>query len=104
MGLPFRTGQLVDAIFTDTSNNVGIGGAPSGSYKFEVTGTAKVSGASTFSTTIAAGSNSTNNTATFTTYDGGTGLQLIGSTGNLVFVPLFSPTVGARINAINTRC
>ena len=43
MGLTFRLGQLPDSIFTDTSNNVGIGAAPSGSYKLEVTGTAKVS-------------------------------------------------------------
>jgi hypothetical protein len=43
MGLTFRLGQLPTSLFTDASNNVGIGAAPSGSYKFEVTGTAKVS-------------------------------------------------------------
>jgi len=42
-GLTFRLGQLPDALQTDASNNVGIGGSPSGSYKLEVTGTAKVS-------------------------------------------------------------
>jgi hypothetical protein len=36
-------GQLPTSLFTDTSNNIGIGAAPSGSYKLEVTGTAKVS-------------------------------------------------------------
>jgi hypothetical protein len=43
MGLTFRLGQLPTSLFTDASNNVGIGAAPSGSYKLEVTGTAKVS-------------------------------------------------------------
>lgn len=42
MGLTFRLGQLPTSLFTDASNNVGIGAAPSGSYKLEVTGTAKV--------------------------------------------------------------
>ena len=36
-------GTIPLAILTDASNNVGIGAAPSGSYKLEVTGTAKVS-------------------------------------------------------------
>jgi len=42
MGLTFRLGQIPLGVFTDTSNNVGIGAAPSGSYKFEVTGTAVI--------------------------------------------------------------
>jgi hypothetical protein len=36
-------GTIPLAILTDASNNVGIGAAPSGSYKLDVTGTAKVS-------------------------------------------------------------
>ena len=43
MGLTFNLGRLSPSIFTDASNNIGIGAAPSGTYKFEVTGTAKVS-------------------------------------------------------------
>ena len=43
MGNTFKTGNYVNAIFQDASNNIGIGAAPSGSYKLEVTGTAKVS-------------------------------------------------------------
>lgn len=39
MGLTFNLGRLSPSIFTDASNNVGIGGSPSGSYKLEVTGT-----------------------------------------------------------------
>ena len=52
MGLTQKLGTLPIAVYTDTSNNVGIGGAPSGSYKFEVTGTAKVSGAATFTSSV----------------------------------------------------
>jgi len=44
MGLTQRLGTIPLAIFTDASNNIGIGGSPSGSYKFEVTGTGRVSG------------------------------------------------------------
>jgi len=43
MGKTFSTGLLTNGVFQDASNNVGIGAAPSGSYKLEVTGTAKVS-------------------------------------------------------------
>ena len=55
MGLTFNLGRVSPSVFTDSSLNVGIGAAPSGTYKFEVTGTAKVSstllvsGAATFS-------------------------------------------------------
>jgi hypothetical protein len=58
MGLTQKLGTIPLAILTDASNNVGIGAAPSGSYKLEVTGTAKVSstllvsGAATFSSTL----------------------------------------------------
>jgi hypothetical protein len=60
MGKTQLTGNLTNAISQDASNNVGIGAAPSGTYKLEVTGTAKVSstllvsGAATFSSTITA--------------------------------------------------
>jgi hypothetical protein len=60
MGLSFNLGRLSPSLFTDSSLNVGIGAAPSGSYKLEVTGTAKVSstllvsGAATFSSTVTA--------------------------------------------------
>ena len=60
MGLTQKLGTIPLAISTDASNNVGIGGSPSGSYKLEVTGTAKVSstllvsGAATFSSSVTA--------------------------------------------------
>jgi hypothetical protein len=66
MGLTFRLGTIPLAILTDASNNVGIGAAPSGSYKLEVTGTAKVSstllvsGAATFSSTVTTLASTTN--------------------------------------------
>jgi len=55
MGNTQKTGNYVNAIFQDTSNNIGIGGSPSGSYKLEVTGTAKVSGAATLGSTLSVG-------------------------------------------------
>jgi hypothetical protein len=45
MGVTQRLGTIPLAIFTDASNNVGIGGSPSGSYKFEVTGTLRTTNA-----------------------------------------------------------
>jgi len=44
MGLTQKLGTIPLAIFTDASNNIGIGGSPSGSYKFEVTGTGRFTG------------------------------------------------------------
>jgi len=63
MGYTQKLGLLAQSVFQDSSLNVGIGAAPSGSYKLEVTGTAKVSstllvsGAATFSSTITASGN-----------------------------------------------
>lgn len=45
MALNRQLANLPDAITTDTSNNVGIGGSPSGSYKLDVTGTGRFTGA-----------------------------------------------------------
>lgn len=44
MGLTQKLGTIPLAIQTDSSNNVGIGGTPSGSFKLEVTGASKLSG------------------------------------------------------------
>ena len=55
MGLTFNLGRISPSVFTDSSLNVGIGAAPSGSYKLEVTGTAKVSGILTLGSTISNG-------------------------------------------------
>jgi hypothetical protein len=63
MGKTFSTGLLTNGVFQDASNNIGIGAAPSGTYKLEVTGTAKVSstllvsGAATFSSSVTATGN-----------------------------------------------
>jgi hypothetical protein len=45
MGKTFSTGLLTNGLWQDASNNIGIGGSPSGSYKFEVTGTGAIAGA-----------------------------------------------------------
>jgi len=50
---------------------------------------------------IAGGAN-IDNVATFSTYDQGHALKLKGSTGDLFFVPYFSPSIGARITAQNS--
>jgi hypothetical protein len=50
MGIPQRLGTIPLAIFTDASNNVGIGGAANASYKLAVTG------ASLFSSSLQAAS------------------------------------------------
>jgi len=55
MGNTQKTGNYVNAISQDSSNNIGIGAAPSGSYKFEVTGTSKVSGVLTLGSTLSDG-------------------------------------------------
>ena len=44
MGVTQRLGTIPLAIQTDSSNNVGIGATPSGSFKLEVTGASKLSG------------------------------------------------------------
>ena len=55
MGYTQKLGLLAQSVFQDSSLNVGIGAAPSGSYKLEVTGTAKVSGILTLGSTISNG-------------------------------------------------
>jgi hypothetical protein len=62
MGLTQKLGTIPLAILTDASNNVGIGAAPSGSYKLEVTGTAKISGASILGSDVTIGLPTTNAT------------------------------------------
>jgi hypothetical protein len=47
MGLTQKLGTIPLAVFTDSSNNVGIGAAASGSFKLQVTGTTNLTGALT---------------------------------------------------------
>ena len=64
MGLTFNLGRVSPSVFTDSSLNVGIGAAPSGTYKLEVTGTIRSTGAATFSNGVAVtGTLSTNDLA-----------------------------------------
>jgi hypothetical protein len=76
-------------------------GNTNSSFNLDVTGTGR------FTTTLTAnklvaGNASTDNVAIFTTYDEGKALQLKGSTGDLIFVPYFNPSIGAKIIAQNT--
>ncbi len=66
MGKTFSTGLLTNGIWQDASNNIGIGAAPSGSYKLEVTGTGRF----TDKITSTFGSNGTmiENTSSTTNY------------------------------------
>ena len=63
MGLTFRLGQIPLGVFTDASNNVGIGAAPSGTYKLEVTGTGRFTGALTGTSATFSGDVSINKSA-----------------------------------------
>ena len=75
MGNTFKTGNYVNGIFQDTSNNIGIGAAPSGTYKFEITGTSKVSGVLTLGSTLS------NGTYTYTLPAATGTLALVGGAG-----------------------
>jgi hypothetical protein len=59
MGKTFSTGLLTDGISQDSSNNIGIGVAPSGTNKFEVSGSTKLNGntAITGSLTVSSSAN-----------------------------------------------
>jgi hypothetical protein len=74
MGLTQKLGTIPLAIFTDASNNIGIGGSPSGSYKFQLTGTSYFSGASTFASSI--------NSGQIQATASGAVIQLIGQVGS----------------------
>ena len=75
MGLTQNLGRLSPSIFSDASLNIGVGAAPSGSYKFEVTGTSKVSGVLTLGSTLS------NGTYTYTLPSATGTLALVGGAG-----------------------
>jgi hypothetical protein len=76
-------------------------GNTNSTYNLDVTGTGRFTSTLTANQLIAGGA-STDNVATLTTYDQGHALKLKGSTGDLFFVPYFSPLIGARITAQNS--
>ena len=75
MGLTQNLGRLSPSIFSDASLNIGVGAAPSGSYKFEITGTSKVSGVLTLGSTLS------NGTYTYTLPSATGTLALVGGAG-----------------------
>ena len=100
MGYTQKLGLLAQSVFQDSSLNVGIGAAPSGTYKFEVTGTAKVS-----STLLVSGSVTSDDlilTAGTLFGAGNTGFSNRSSDTTLY---LQMPATGFNItdNALNTR-
>ena len=113
MGLTFRLGQIPLGVFTDTSNNVGIGGSPSGTYKLEVTGSAKVSttllvsGAATFSSSVTMDYNF-NGSSWFTAKNtnagsgAAAGLLMTNNGGDLAAISLLSST-NSPANALFIR-
>jgi hypothetical protein len=68
MGLTQKLGTIPLAIFTDASNNVGIGTAASGSYKLDVNGNSKVLNNLTISSTTNAALIAATNSTTGYTY------------------------------------
>ena len=84
MGITQRLGTIPLAIQTDTSNNVGIGAAPSGTYKLEVTGTAKVSTSAYFA--IASGSVGIGTITPTSYFFSGNGLAIYNATQNTLSI------------------
>lgn len=74
MGLTQKLGTIPLAIQTDSSNNVGIGGAANASYKLAVTGTTLTTGAATFSSSV--------NSGQIQATASGAVIQLIGQVGS----------------------
>ena len=96
MGKTLNTGNLTNAISQDSSNNIGIGGSPSGSFKFEVTGTSKISGQLTLSSTI------TNGTQTFTLPSSTGTLALVGGAGVGTVTSVAAITLGTSGTDLNS--
>lgn len=104
MGLSFNLGRLSPSLFTDSSLNVGIGAAPSGSYKLEVTGTAKVSstllvsGAASFDSSITLTGNGTQANNTITKLSNGY-MYVDGNTNGLILENNNSSSTRIRLEA-----
>ena len=106
MGKPQSTGNLVNALAQDSSNNIGIGGAANASFKLQVTGATNLTGAlsgtsATFSGSgLFGGSTNAGNAGTFTLSVGipGTtagGLQLWAATNQSSFLQFGDSTTAA---------
>jgi hypothetical protein len=107
MGFTQKLGLLAQGVYSDSSLNVGIGGAPSGSYKFETTGTAKISSTLLVSGVVTFGSTLSNGTYTYTLPSATGTLALtsaipanpVGGTGTTNYLPKFTAasTIGNSI-------
>jgi hypothetical protein len=92
MGYTHNLGTIAQGVFSDSSLNIGIGAAPSGSYKFETTGTAKISSTLLVSGVTTFGSTLSNGTFTYT-LPGATGT--IALTSDIPSVSGYVPYTGA---------
>jgi hypothetical protein len=96
MGFTHNLGTLAQGVFSDSSLNIGIGAAPSGSYKFETTGTAKISSTLLVSGVTTFGSTLSNGTFTYT---------LPSATGTFALTSALSgylPLTGGTLSTTNT--
>ena len=93
MGKTRDTGFLTDCVFTDSSNNVGVGGAANASYKFAVTGTSYISGALTGGSSITAG--------TYLATSAGNELRLYNGSGNS-YSQLYNSAASGSSNIVLT--
>ena len=96
MGKTFSTGLLTDGISQDSSNNIGIGGATSGTNKFEVSGSTKLNGNTTItgSLSITGSATTIGNTAI-------TGSLTVSSSANAIILPA-GQTIGLGTAQIYT--
>ena len=96
MGKTFSTGLLTDGISQDSSNNIGIGGATSGTNKFEVSGSTKLNGNTTITGSLSiTGSATTIGNTTIT------GSLTVSSSANAIILPA-GQTIGLGTAQIYT--
>ena len=96
MGKTFSTGLLTDGISQDSSNNIGIGGATSGTNKFEVSGSTKLNG-----NTAITGSLSITGSATTIGNTTISGSLTVSSSANAIILPA-GQTIGLGTAQIYT--
>ena len=99
MGLTQKLGLLAQGVVSDSSLNIGVGAAPSGSYKFEVTGTAKVSNTLLVVGQLTLNSTITNGTYVYTLPAASGTIALVGQLS--AYVPYTGATGPVNLGAYN---
>jgi hypothetical protein len=105
MGLTQKLGLLAQSVQSDASLNVGIGGAASGSYKFQVTGTTNLTGALSGTSATFSGSVTSDDVIFTAGTLFGTGNTGFSNRASDTTLYLQMPATGFNItdNALNTR-